>query len=224
MGLDDLLKILEQASASQSTGSSADADPLTDLLGSLLGGGTQATPTRSSKSSGSRRTSSAKNASSNDALSGMLAPIANELANKLGLPPELANAVIAFAVTQLANSQANASGSSSRQNTGSVLAKGRGMLSNADGGLVQRLGSGQAIDSDFLHSSGIAQQLASQTGMDSQTAATSLQQVFSMLSGNAPAPSAPATSIFGKASASVGVAESESPVSRKKSSSKSHKK
>ena len=191
MGLEDLLKILEQASASQSTSSSSNADPLADLLGSLLGGGAQTTPSRPSKSSGSRRTSSTKSASSNDALSAMLAPIVDELANKLGLPPELANAVIAFAVTQLANSQANASGSASRPNTGSVLAKGRGMLSNADGGLVQRLASGQSIDSDFLHSSGIAQQLASQTGMDSQTAATSLQQVFSLLSGDAPAPSAP---------------------------------
>ena len=233
MGLGDLMKILEQASNAQATDTSSSGDPLSDLLGSLLGGGAESTPSRSSKSSGARRTSSARSASSNDALSGMLTPIVDELANKLGLPPELAQAVITFAISQLMNSQANAGGaaSTSPRNAGGVLASGRGMLSNADGGLepsnlVAHLTSGKTADSNYFQSTGLAKQLASQTGMSQQQAASSLESVFSMLSGGTP-PSAPASSgsIFGKAGGAVGTGESKSEAPAKKSApTKSHKK
>jgi hypothetical protein len=45
------------------------------------------------------------------------------------------------------------------------------------------MGSGQGLDSDFLQSSGLADELAEQAGLDPDIATRGLQEAFQMLGG-----------------------------------------
>jgi hypothetical protein len=88
----------------------------------------------------------------------------------MGIPREQARAVVAFALSKLlpallGSSQASASG-------------GRSQDLDA---LVAQINSEQGIDADYVRSSGMAEELTEQTGLDSDTAAQSLEEAFSML-------------------------------------------
>jgi hypothetical protein len=51
--------------------------------------------------------------------------------------------------------------------------------------LLEQMSTGQ-IDTRFMNSSGLTQELVEQTGMDEELAAASLQQTFSMLGAQMP--------------------------------------
>jgi hypothetical protein len=106
-----------------------------------------------------------------------LAPIAEGIAEKLGLPPQIAQLIVTFVIGKLLSGQAGG---------GRVPARGAGLASEEGldlDDLLGRMGSGQGLDSDFLQSSGLADELAEQAGLDPDTATRGLQEAFEMLGG-----------------------------------------
>jgi hypothetical protein len=83
-----------------------------------------------------------------------LAPIVESIASKIGIPPEIAGTVVSFALSQLMSRE------------------------GSSGQLAQMLGSRGNVSQKYLRESGLASQLAAQTGMDNKTAVKSLQQVL----------------------------------------------
>lgn len=115
---------------------SASGDPMSAILAGLLGGGMQGG-------------SSGASALGNNAF---LAPIADAIAAKIGISPQIAESIVSFALSQLMSGQGNQ--------------------------LAQMLAGKGTISQKYLRDSGLADQLTQQTGMDTQTAVSSLHQVF----------------------------------------------
>ena len=118
-------------------------------------------------------------------LGSLLAPIANMLAEKLGLPPQIAQMVITFVLGKLL------SGFAGQQGGGMVPApqavpsypypqqqQPQGL--NLDD-LLQRMGSPQGVEASYIRATGMADELAGYTGLDRATATQSLVQAFSLL-------------------------------------------
>ncbi len=152
------------AGQESSTSQQSSAGGLGDILGAILGSG------GALDSAGATTDSGALN------IETLFAPIINGLAAKLGLPPALAQAVVAFVVSKLLTGQ-TASAQQTQQ------AQGGGL--NLDG-LLDQMRSDQGVSSSYLKRTGMAQELAQQAGLDPKTAAKSLQEVFNMLSGHSP--------------------------------------
>jgi len=131
-------------------GASQGAVGIGDILGAVLGGG----------------------GSTGIGASPLLAPIANLLANKLGLPPVIAQAVVAFVLAKLM------SGSSGGRAAGrmDLVEEGPGMQD-----LLEQAGSGQRLDTRALAATGLPEELAQHTGLDVDTATQSLQQALKLL-------------------------------------------
>lgn len=146
-GLDDILGAILGGTTQPPTGRNRPQQPMGgggmgDILGAVLGGG-------------------GVNAADNS----FLAPLVDQLANKLGLPPALAQVVVSFAVTKML--AAHASG---------------GTHGNfAVNHLMEHLNSDEGVPKDFAHSSGIAAELAQSTGLDTDTAAQALQTVYNAM-------------------------------------------
>jgi hypothetical protein len=168
-GAGDLLGSLLGGGGAQGAGGAG------DLLGSLLGGGAP-------QGSGGAGGLAGAQAGGAGSLSGnaILGPIVDGLAQKMGLPPALAEMVVGFVLSRLLGGQAGATGATSQ---GNRLGMDGGQGDSELGGIIQRLDSGQGLDSRYLHSTGLPQQLAEQTGLDLHTATGSLQHVFEMLAG-----------------------------------------
>jgi hypothetical protein len=140
-------------------------------------------------------------------LGSLLAPIANALAEKLGLPPQIAQMVITFVLGKLL------SGFAGQQGGGMIPAPQavpRGYQSpqpqqpqglNLDD-LLERMGSPRGVEASYIQSTGMAEELAGYTGLDPEMATQSLVQALNLLGGQMgaqgqqmpemPAPSAPA--------------------------------
>jgi hypothetical protein len=158
--------------ASQSSG-----NPLSGMLGSLLGGGQTGASQPASQSSGSDLVSSLLgsfmgggqtgsnpvmnlvNSGSNPMVNSLVQPVANTIAQKLGISPAIAMTVVTFAIHYML------------QNHGTKLAKGEDLS-----GVLQ-----QHTNQKFLQSSGVSKQLAQQTGMKPKAAANALSEVFKLL-------------------------------------------
>jgi len=204
MSMEDLLKGILGGAGSRSTGSRQAADPLSDLLKGILGGASPAGRAGQERSiadlpdllggilgggkqdgfglddilgaiMGTGGSSLGSNA--------FLAPIAQALAEKLGLSPAMAQAVVAFAVSKLLPALLGGAGA--------AMAGGRTGVSparpSAAGAqeldldhLLERMGSGQELEPSVLQSTGMVDELRQQTGMDSGAALQSLQQVFAL--------------------------------------------
>jgi hypothetical protein len=172
----DLLSTLLGGGASQGAGGAG------DLLSTLLGVGASQ-GAGAPQSSGGAGSLTGAQAGGSGALSGnpILGPIVDGLAQKMGLPPALAEMVVGFVLSRLLSGQAGATGATGQGNRmGMEVGEGSSELS----GIVQRLNSGQGLDARYLHSTGLPQQLAEQTGLDLHTATGSLQHVFEMLAGS----------------------------------------
>jgi hypothetical protein len=116
-----------------------------------------------------------------------LAPILEPLAEKLGLPPQIAQAVIGFVLAKLMSGQPSGSGRAG-------LVGGPGQ--NADlTSLLSQAGSIGGVAQGDVEATGLHQELAQMTGMDSETASRSLATVINLMGGqsaNAEAALAPA--------------------------------
>ena len=168
-------------SQAPSMGMQQGAGGLGDVMGALLGGGMQG----SVPSMGAQMGASQGAVGIGDILgavlgggstgigaSPLLAPIANLLAQKLGLPPAIAQAVIAFVLAKL---MSGAGGGVSANRMG-LVEEGPGMQD-----LLEQAGSGQRLDKRTLAATGLAEELAQHTGMDVDTATQSLQQALELL-------------------------------------------
>jgi hypothetical protein len=111
-----------------------------------------------------------------------LAPIVQALAEKLGLSPAIAQAVVGFVITKLlpgllAGARAPAPSSTGRGRAVPSTQEGQGLDLDH---LLGTMGAGQELEPAYLRSTGMVDELAQQTGLDPDTAMQSLQQVFGM--------------------------------------------
>ena len=161
------------AGGSQGAGGTESAGGMGDLLGALMGGagGGQAAGGMGSLLGGLLGGSGASTGAG-----ALLTPLVSSLAEKLGLPPEVAQMVVSFAVDKLFSGARGGAMSASRS--------GGDALDSGDlNELLVQMNSGQGVETDLLESTGMVAELSEQTGLDADTAAASLQEVFGMLGG-----------------------------------------
>jgi hypothetical protein len=181
---------------SQAGGGQAEENPLADLLGGMLGGG--ATPgAGGSEDLLQGLLGGPQGAGGMDDLLGAvlggggaqtgsqasLAPMANAIAEKLGLPPEVAQMVIAFVLSKLASG----GGEAAKPATSRPGQRRRGKRPRPEnlnlGSLLNQTRTGQNLDQSHVRASGMHEELARQTGLDADTAARSLEEVLKLLGG-----------------------------------------
>ena len=161
--VDDILKAFMNSGDSKPENPQNDDNPLAGLVGSLLGGG------------------GAQEGGLGDIINGflggggaeaganpMLEPIVNGLAQKIGLPPDVAQMVVTFVLNKLMSDRLG----------GAAPAAGFGGPESGQGLDLAGLLGGQGLDASSLRDSGISQALAEQTGLCPYTAANTLPQVL----------------------------------------------
>jgi hypothetical protein len=168
-------------------GSQGGASGVNGILGAMLGGGGSAMESNS-----------------------FLAPIISGLAEKLGLPPQIAQTVVAFVINKLLSGGLGSGGAPGVAAAGDEPAGQQGLdleqimqqfgsspvagaVTDSEepagpegldlGQILQQMGSSRGVDASYLRSTGLHEELAQETGLDPDTAEASLQEVFNMLSG-----------------------------------------
>lgn len=163
--LQDILEGILGGGAQQAGRAQQGTGGIGDILGGILGGG-------SSMSSNT-----------------FLGPIVENLAKQLGLPPAIAQMVVSFVLSKILGSAASRATTPSQITRPSqALPSQRPAQPQAQQGLdlddlLEQMSAGQALDTGYLSRTGMTQELAAQTGMDTETAAMSLQQALQMLGG-----------------------------------------
>jgi hypothetical protein len=172
MSMEDILKVL--VDSRQAPASRQGADPMSDLIGSLLGGTSQPQQTQQpgglgdmmglletvmGTQSGSTRQAGA------DPVMMLLQPFVKQLATKMKISPEIAMVIVSFAVHKLLSHHPTSNRDSNSFDLDDML---------------QQMGSGQ-IDPGMLQSSGMISQLSRQTRLDEATTAKSLNTALTML-------------------------------------------
>jgi hypothetical protein len=149
-----------------SRGAQPGAGGIGDILGGILGGGS--------------------NMNSNT----FLGPIVEKLAQQLGLPPAIAQMVVSFVLNKMMAGAAGGAAAPSQRTPSQVLPSQRPpqqVPSDQQGlnldDLLGQASAGQTLDTGLLHRTGMTNELSLQTGMDTNTAAVSLQQAFKLLGG-----------------------------------------
>ncbi len=137
----------------------AGGDLVSGLLGSLLGGQTGGTGMTTGSQAGSNPLMNLVSSGQNPVLNSLIAPVVEQIAQKLGISPAIAMTVVTFAVHYLLS------------NHGNTLARGEDLSD-----VLQ-----QHTDQRFLSSSGISKELANQTGLKPKVAANALSEVFNLL-------------------------------------------
>ena len=137
----------------QSGGNQAASQPGGDLVSGLLGSFMGGGQT------GSNPVMNLVNSGQNPMVNSLVQPVADQIGQKLGISPAVAMTAVTFAVHYMLS------------NHGSKLANGENLS-----GVLQ-----QHTDPKYLHSAGVSKQLAKQTGMEPQAAASALLEVFKLL-------------------------------------------
>lgn len=109
-------------------------------------------------------------------LDSIITPLIGGLVERMGLPPQIAQAIVSIVLNQLMSGMQG--GATSLSTSQSSAQPGQGL--NLDS-LLERMTSGQGVDQAYLHSTGVPQQIAEQTGLDPNTAAESVQHILGML-------------------------------------------
>lgn len=188
--MEDLFKVIlggtpTQPASNQPTGN----DPLINLLGSVLGGGQTAQfqqpqePANLPSAGGFAGIINGIMGSggSNSLTASLAVPIANALAKKLNLPPEIAQIVVTFVMGKLLSNAVGGPGASYAQSSGLTSQGRQGGFGLED--LLLNMDGGQGFDTDYLQSTGMVEALSQKTGLDQETAAQSMQEVFALLNG-----------------------------------------
>jgi hypothetical protein len=164
-GIGDILGGILGGGAQQSGGTQQGAGGIGDILGGILGGGSSI--------------------NSNT----FLGPIVQKLAEQLGLPPAIAQMVVSFILNKVMSGAAGAA-TPSQRTPSQVLPSQRPsqQVPQAQQGLdlddlLEQMSAGQTLDTGYLNRTGLTSELSQQTGMDPNTAATTLQEAFKMLGG-----------------------------------------
>ena len=118
-------------------------------------------------------------------LGSLLAPIANMLAEKLGLPPQIAQMVITFVLGKLLSGFAGQQGGCMVPAPQAVPSYPYPQQQQPQGlnldDLLQRMGSPQGVEASYIRATGMADELAGYTGLDPAMATQSLVQAFNLL-------------------------------------------
>jgi hypothetical protein len=154
--------LLGGAPAANTTGTTGQpaqsgADELGNLLGSFLGGGT--TPANELSNLSSDPMGAVLGVLQSPMASTFIQPVVNSVAAKIGVPPQTAMAIVTFAIHYLMTHHGSKVGDS-------------GSLNN----LLQ-----QHSSSAYIDKTGMAKDLAQQTGMDEKTAAKGLVEAFKVM-------------------------------------------
>jgi hypothetical protein len=183
MSMEDILKILvDSRQPGSATRPAAGRDPMTDLIGGLLGG--QAPQTGQAPASpglsdmmgiletilGAGRASQGGGLSQSPAgnpIMGLLQPVVNKIAQKMNISPEIAMLVVTFVVQKLLAHHPTSGRDSTQFDLDDML---------------QQMSSGN-INPQTLQSSGMVDELAQATGLDHETAARSLDATLGVLGG-----------------------------------------
>lgn len=109
-----------------------------------------------------------------------LAPIIADLAEKVGLPPQIAQTVVAFVLGKLM-------GQRLQPGIGTEMAVTRSGAAGPEAtnmeDLLKTMGNGQRVTKTAIRDAGLAEELAAHTGLDRATAEASLQQVLNAFGG-----------------------------------------
>jgi hypothetical protein len=181
---DDLMNSMLSGAGSGSDQGGPDADQLGDLLGGLLEGSAgQQGGDAGDLLAGLLGGSSSGGAGDLGGLLGavmggggaeagvgsLLVPVTDQLAEKLGIPPETAQMIVVFVVGKLLSGRMR----------GGAASQGDFDLDD----LMAQMSSDRGLDADYLQSIGMVDELSQQAGLDSDTAAQGLQEAFEMLGG-----------------------------------------
>lgn len=194
MSIEDLLQAILSGAASQqptTRPSRTQRDPLAEMLQGILGGAEAPQPSSTPGAQGGIE----------DILGGImgqgptqatpfLAPIVEKLAKQLNLPPAIAQMIVTFALSKILPSLIG-SVTTKPATRPERLAPGtrpfqpspqpqEGLDLDELLGQIQTSG---VVDSNYLSSTGMTQELALRAGVDNQTATLGLQEVFKLLGG-----------------------------------------
>jgi hypothetical protein len=173
MSMEDILKVL--VNSRQQPASPQGADPMTSLIGGLLGG------PGGSQSSGAQggglsdmlgvlesvmgNQGGQSNLPGSDPIMALLQPYVKQLAGKMNISPDIAVVVISFVVHQLLSHHPTSGRDSSSFNLDDML---------------QQLSQGK-VDPALLQSSGMVRELSKKTGLDEATTEQSLQLALGLV-------------------------------------------
>ena len=174
--LEDILKTLVESRGQENQAQSA-SDPMTDLVGSLLGGSSTSQQTGAASQQpglqgmmglletvmGGQGSSSAP--SMNDPIMALLNPFIEPLAKKANISPELAGIVISFVVHKLLAHHPTSGRDSNSFNLEDAL----GQINKGN------------ISSNLVRSSGMVNELSKKTGMDEAETEQALVEAFNLV-------------------------------------------
>lgn len=174
MSMEDILKAL--ANSRQQGSSSQGTDPMTDLIGGLLGGAQQPQAQASNQQGGGLGNmmgmlemivgGSQEGAAfqSADPIMMLLQPYVEKLAKKANIPPEIAMIVVSFVAHKLLSHHPTS---------------GRDSSSFDLDNLLGQMGSGK-IDKSIYETSGMVKEISKSTGLDEAAAAKTLDAAFGL--------------------------------------------
>jgi hypothetical protein len=109
----------------------------------------------------------------------LVQPIANAVADKLGLSPEIAMVAVSLVLNKLLSALSGGREAAPAQ---AAATQPGGFDLNQ---LLGQFGGGRSVDADFLRSSGLMDEMTEQAGVDEETAEASLREVFAVLGSQA---------------------------------------
>lgn len=198
MSMEDILKVLVN---SRQQGSSAQgADPMTDLIGGLLGGaqnqshapippaGYQAQQQQSASGlgdmmgllemfMGNNQSSGSQSSMTSSPLMLLLQPYVEKLAKKANIPPEIAMIVVSFVAHKLLSHHPTSGRDSNSFNLDD---------------LIGQMGAGK-IDKNIYETSGMVKEISKSTGLDEATASKTLDAAFNLFGKQIKTAAAPTT-------------------------------
>ena len=165
-GVEDLLGSLlgggQTSTAATSVPQQSAGSGVEGLLGSLLGGGQ--TNAAAPQATSSNPLMNLVGSGQNPMLNMLIQPLVDQIAQKLGIPDQLAMAAVTFAIHYMITQH------------GTKLANGEDMSAVLE----------KHTDTNHLNTSGISQSFAKQAGVNQTTAASTLSEVFKLLGVSTP--------------------------------------
>jgi hypothetical protein len=199
--MDDLFQSILDGAAEEPESGEQGGDPLSGLLGGLLGGSSEGAAGGGDLLEAILGGGQGAGGGLGGILGGLLgggaaggqapaagagsflAPVVSGLAENMGLPPQIAQVVVGFLLNKLMGGISGGGGAPAASSTGSQPAaqEPAGPQGLSLDQVLEQMGSGQGPDLGFTRSSGMAEELAQQTGLDAGTAAASLEEAMTLL-------------------------------------------
>lgn len=180
MSMEDILKVLANSRQTGNAPQSQSADPMAELVGSLLGGGASQNQTSQQNNGlgnmmgmlemfmGGAGGNTNQSALANDPIMMLLQPYVAKLAAKVNIPNSIAMIVVSYVVHKLLAHHPTS---------------GRDSSSFDLDDMIQQLGSGQ-LDNKFVENSRMVPDLSKKTGLDEDTTNQAIQAAIALLGQN----------------------------------------